>query len=142
MLTNLIENLVTDFVKEKLELIMREEIQHFMQEHAEKPNSRNGYYVRTLDTKYGKIDDLRVPRDRNGEFHTQVFEPYQRRDGWLEEAVIHMYKGGMSTRDVAHFIEGMFSSQYSPTTVSNITSTVLEDVCRWQSRGHLRSAIR
>lgn len=54
MLTNLIENLVTDFVKEKLELIMREEIQHFMQEHAEKPNSRNGYYVRTLDTKYGK----------------------------------------------------------------------------------------
>ncbi len=27
MLTNLIENLVTDFVKEKLELIMREEIQ-------------------------------------------------------------------------------------------------------------------
>jgi putative transposase len=134
MLTNLIENLVTDFVKEKLELIMREEIQHFMQEHAEKPNSRNGYYVRTLDTKYGKIDDLRVPRDRNGEFHTQVFEPYQRRDGWLEEAVIHMYKGGMSTRDVAQFIEGMFSSQYSPTTVSNITSTVLEDVCRWQSR--------
>ncbi|KRE92064.1 hypothetical protein ASG89_33965 [Paenibacillus sp. Soil766] len=40
----------------------------------------------------------------------------------------------MSTRDVARFIEGMFGTQYSPTTVSNITSTVLEDVQRWQER--------
>ncbi|MFC0212883.1 IS256 family transposase [Paenibacillus chartarius] len=55
-------------------------------------------------------------------------------DGWLEEAVIHMYKGGMSTREVAKFIEGMFGSQYSPTTISNITSTVLEDVESWRNR--------
>ncbi|MEF2248732.1 transposase [Paenibacillus sp. IITD108] len=74
----------------------------------EKPNSCNGYYPRTLHTKYGFIDELQVPRDRNGEFQTQVFEPYQRRDGWLEEAVIQMYKSGMGTRDVARFIESMF----------------------------------
>ncbi|SDY04058.1 IS256 family transposase, partial [Paenibacillus sp. CF384] len=63
---------------------------------------------------------------------TQVFEPYQRRDGWLEEAVIQMYKSGMGTRDVARFIESMFGSQYSPTTISNITATVLEDIQNWQ----------
>jgi transposase-like protein len=63
-----------------------------------------------------------------------VFQPYQRRDGWLEEAVIQMYKSGMGTRDVARFIESMFGSHYSPTTVSNITSTVLEDIHQWQSR--------
>ncbi|MDQ0887985.1 transposase-like protein [Paenibacillus sp. V4I9] len=45
-----------------------------------------------------------------------------------------MYKGGMSTRDVAGFIESMFGAQYSPTTVSNITGTVLEDVEKWQKR--------
>jgi putative transposase len=135
MLSDLLENLVTGFVKEKLEWIMKEEIRNFIHvEQANERNSRNGYYERTLDTRYGKIDDLQVPRDRNGEFQTQVFEPYQRRDGWLEEAVIHMYKGGMSTRDVAKFIEGMFGSQYSPTTVSNITSTVLEDIEQWQKR--------
>src|SRR5690606_36173848 len=112
---DLLENLVRQFVKEKLELIMNEEISNFLiVEQENVRNSRNGYYSRTLDTRYGKIDDLQVPRDRRGEFHTQVFEPYQRRDGWLEEAVIHMYKGGMSTRDVAAFIEGMFKSQYSP----------------------------
>lgn len=132
---DLLENLVRQFVKEKLELIMNEEISNFLNVEQENVrNSRNGYYSRTLDTRYGKIDDLQVPRDRRGEFQTQVFEPYQRRDGWLEEAVIHMYKGGMSTRDVAAFIEGMFKSQYSPTTVSNITSTVLEDIESWNQR--------
>ena len=40
----------------------------------------------------------------------------------------------MSTRDIGAFIEKMFGAKYSPTTVSNITGTVLEDVAAWQSR--------
>jgi len=134
-LSNLFENLVTQFVKDNLESIMRAEIKQFMEESPEgHHNSRNGYYRRNLHTKYGNIEEMSVPRDRNGEFQTQVFEPYQRRDGWLEEAVIQMYKSGMGTRDVARFIEGMFGSHYSPTTVSNITATVLEDIQTWQQR--------
>jgi putative transposase len=126
---------VNQFVKEKIELVMRQEISNFLRhEQEETSNTRNGYYGRTLDTRYGKIDDLRVPRDRQGDFQTQVFEPYQRREGWLEEAVIHMYKGGMATRDVAKFIDSMFGTHYSPTTISNITNTVLEDIQQWQGR--------
>jgi len=52
---------------------------------------RNGYYQRNLDTQYGRIEGLLVPRDRNGEFQTQLFAPYQRHTGWLEEAIIRMY---------------------------------------------------
>jgi len=134
-LNNLFENLVTQFVKENLETIMKAEIAEFMgNETNGRHNSRNGYYTRNLDTQYGHIEELQVPRDRAGSFHTQVFEPYQRRDGWLEEAVIQMYKSGMSTRDVARFIESMFGSAYSPSTISNITATVLEDIQAWQQR--------
>ncbi|MEK4510060.1 IS256 family transposase [Paenibacillus sp. FSL K6-2524] len=134
-LNNLFENLVTQFVKDNLESIMKAEIQQFMEtEQTGERNSRNGYYKRSLHTKYGNLEDLEVPRDRNGAFQTQMFEPYQRRDGWLEEAVIQMYKSGMGTRDVARFIESMFGSHYSPTTVSNITATVLEDIQKWQQR--------
>lgn len=131
-----IDDVVKKLVKEMLESTMKAEIMGFMEESTEsdRHNSRNGYYKRSLHTKFGNIDDLSVPRDRNGEFHTQIFEPYQRRDGWLEEAVIQMYKSGMGTRDVARFIESMFGSQYSPTTISNITATVLEDVKTWQER--------
>lgn len=134
-MNNLFENLVTQFVQDNLERMMRAEITAFMEsDESCRHNSRNGYYKRSLHTKYGNIEDLSVPRDRNGEFQTQVFEPYQRRDGWLEEAVIQMYKSGMGTRDVARFIESMFGSHYSPTTVSNITATVLEDIQIWQER--------
>ncbi|QCT02749.1 transposase mutator type [Paenibacillus algicola] len=134
-MNNLFENLVMQFVQDNLERIMRAEITAFMEsDESCRHNSRNGYYKRSLHTKYGNIEDLSVPRDRNGEFQTQVFEPYQRRDGWLEEAVIQMYKSGMGTRDVARFIESMFGSHYSPTTVSNITATVLEDIQIWQER--------
>lgn len=134
-MNNLFENLVTQFVQDNLERMMRAEIAAFMEsDESYRHNSRNGYYKRSLHTKYGNIEDLSVPRDRNGEFQTQVFEPYQRRDGWLEEAVIQMYKSGMGTRDVARFIESMFGSHYSPTTVSNITATVLEDIQIWQER--------
>ncbi|MGN7458084.1 IS256 family transposase [Paenibacillus pasadenensis] len=135
-LNHLFENSVIPFVKERIEFLIRTEIQHHMAEAAAAGirNSRNGYYYRDLHTRYGLIEDLEMPRDRNGDFQTQLFEPYQRRDGWLEEAVIQMYKGGMPTRDIARFIEGMFGQAYSPTTISNITSTVLEDVERWQTR--------
>lgn len=128
-------NAVLLFIKDKLELLMREELSNFLTvERPESNNTRNGYYTRTLETHFGKINDLRVPRDRQGEFQTGLFEPYQRRDGWLEEAVIRMYKGGMSTREVADFIECILGTHYSPATVSNITNTVLQDVHAWQSR--------
>ncbi|MGG1558226.1 transposase [Geobacillus thermoleovorans] len=77
--TNQLESVIRQFVKEKLELIMREEIKNFLEiEQAGTSNMRNGYYQRNLDTQYGRIEGLLVPRDRNGEFQTQLFAPYQR----------------------------------------------------------------
>jgi len=131
----LLENSVTKLLQEKLELLLREEINQYLKtERPNQPNSRNGHYRRTFQTRYGTIRALRVPRDRMGHFQTQLFQPYQRREGWLEEAIIHMYKGGMSTREVAKFIESMYGTAYSPTTISNITQTVMEDIEQWQNR--------
>jgi putative transposase len=129
------ESEVKKFIQERLELIMREEIQNFLHvEHPDVKNSRNGYYTRILDTQYGRVENLEVPRDREGEFQTTLFAPYSRRDGWLEEAIIQMYKTGMSTRDVGEFVERIIGVQYSPTTISNITNTVLADVDAWRKR--------
>ena len=66
---NQLENAIRQFVKEKLELIMREEIKNFLEiEQAGTSNMRNGYYQRNLDTQYGRMEGLLVPRGRNGEF--------------------------------------------------------------------------
>lgn len=135
LFTDLLENTVTKLLQEKLELLLREEIKNYLAvEQPYERNSRNGHYTRSFQTRYGTISELQVPRDRKGTFQTRLFRPYQRREGWLEEAIIHMYKGGMSTREVAKFIDSMFGSQYSPTTISNITNTVMEDIADWQKR--------
>jgi transposase-like protein len=49
---------------------------------------RNGHYARSLLTPTGKIERLQVPRDREGEFATEVFERYKRMTGDVEEAVL------------------------------------------------------
>jgi len=135
MFNDLLENTVTKLLQEKLELLLREEIKNYLTvEQPTQRNSRNGHYKRSFQTRYGTINELQVPRDRKGSFQTRLFQPYQRREGWLEEAIIHMYKGGMSTRDVAKFVESMFGTHYSPTTISNITQTVMEDIEMWQNR--------
>lgn len=56
---------------------------------------RNGYYTRNLVAPAGKIERIKVPRDREGEFVTEVFERYKRMTGdEVEEAILEMYLSG------------------------------------------------
>ena len=58
---------------------------------------RNGSYTRDLVTPTGRIEDLKVPRDRAGAFHTQVFERYARYELEVAEALTDMFVSGTST---------------------------------------------
>ncbi len=51
---------------------------------------RNGASTRDLITPTGRIEDLKVPRDREGEFHTQAFERYNRNAPEVAEALTQM----------------------------------------------------
>src|SRR5579864_2772841 len=66
-----------------LEGVMREELDALIgvgwgQSSPKRKGYRNGYYMRDLVTSSGRIEDLKVPRDREGQFHTQVFDRYSR----------------------------------------------------------------
>jgi putative transposase len=52
-------------------------------------NSRNGFYDRSFKTEYGELQ-VRIPRDRNGEFQQQTIAPYKRSNDTLEQFVIHL----------------------------------------------------
>nr|BAD18193.1 transposase of IS654 [Halalkalibacterium halodurans] len=94
---NQLDSMVREFVKEKLETIMKEEMESFFtHEHPELKNQKNGFYTRQLDTRYGRLENLRVPRDRQNAFQTELFSPYQRREEWLGEAIITMYQKGLA----------------------------------------------
>nr|WP_244422663.1 transposase [Ktedonobacter racemifer] len=61
---------------------------------------RNGSYTRDLVTSTGRIEDLKVPRDREGKFHSQVFERYNRYEPEVAEALTQMFVSGTSTHKV------------------------------------------
>jgi transposase-like protein len=46
---------------------------------------RNGFYTRDLVASTGRIEDINVPRDREGQFHTQAFERYSRNEPHIAE---------------------------------------------------------
>lgn len=96
-------------------------------------NSRNGSYNRTIKSEFGELS-LNIPRDRNGEFTNQTLEPYRRHDDTLESTVIHLYRKGMTTSDIADLIEKMYGHHYSKQTVSNLTQVMESHVKAFHER--------
>ena len=55
------------------------------------PTKANGYYTRDLLTLAGPLENLKVPRVREGDFHPQIL-PYRRRASLeLSEAILTLY---------------------------------------------------
>src|SRR5947208_786933 len=86
-----------------MEEVMREELTQFLgAEYGEcspqRKGYRNGSYTRDLATSCGKIEDLQVPRDREGQFHTQAFKRYSRYEKDVADGVTQMFVSGTSTR--------------------------------------------
>ena len=94
---------------------------------------RNGYYERDLVTTAGEIEDLPVPRTRNG-FRTELFERYQRRQAELDEAILDMFVKGVSTEQVGNVVETLTGTHPSPSTVSRVFHTLEEEFEGWKTR--------
>lgn len=96
-------------------------------------NSRNGFYSRKLLTKYGEIN-IKMPRDRNGEFKQQTVPVYDRRTDSLETTVLQLYSRGVTTSEIADLIEKMYGHAYTKQTISNITKAVEVNVDAFHNR--------
>ena len=96
---------------------MKEERLIYLEEH---PTKANGFYRRSLATRFGTIEDLSVPRVREGNFRPSCLPPYRRRSLDLEEVIIAMYRGGLSTRDISKFLENLYGTRYSPAGISRL----------------------
>ena len=96
-------------------------------------NSRNGAYYRKVDTQFGQIE-IKVPRDRNGEFHQHTMPDYKRHTDVLEQTVIKLYSKGVTNREIADLIEKMYGGYYSPAMVSNISKEMIPKVEAYHQR--------
>jgi len=86
---------------------------------AERVGYRAGHYSRGLVTRIGKLE-LRVPRDRDGHFSTELFGRYQRSEKALVAALAQMYVQGVSTRKVKAITEELCGHSFSASSISEI----------------------
>lgn len=96
-------------------------------------NSRNGYYERMLNTSYGPIK-IEVPRDRNGEFETGLFERNKRSTHNIGQIILKLYSAGMTDTQIQEIVESLYEHKYSSSTISTITDAIKEDVERFNAR--------
>jgi putative transposase len=95
---------------------------------------RNGYYQRDLVTSTGRIEDLSVPRDREGQFQTQVFERYSRYEPEVAEALTEMFVSGTSTHKVGNVAEKLMGVAPSASAVSRLNQSLTEQYEAWRQR--------
>jgi len=96
-------------------------------------NSRNSYNSKRVKSSFGEIE-LKVPRDRKGEYDPQVVKKRQTDITGLESKVISMYAKGMSTRDIQEHLGSIYGVEFSAESISRITEKVLERAVEWQNR--------
>ncbi len=96
-------------------------------------NYRNGNTSKTLKTEDGQFE-LVTPRDRNGTFEPELVKKNQTRFTSMDDKVLSLYARGMTTRDIVDAFQEMYGADISPTLVSKITNTVIEEVTEWQNR--------
>jgi putative transposase len=131
--------LLGDLARRLVERAMAAELTEHLgyEPHAEPPggtgNARNGSTSKTLLTDHGPVR-IGTPRDRAATFEPQIVPKGQRRIEGLDEKIVALYAGGMTTREIETYIAELYGPGVGRDTVSRVTAAVLEDAKAWQTR--------
>ena len=96
-------------------------------------NSRNGYSKKTVQGNTGELE-IKVPRDRQGEYEPQLVKKHQSDVSSIEDKVIFLYSQGISTRDIQKTMQEMYGIDVDDSRVSKITDKILPLIKEWQER--------
>lgn len=127
--------LVQKIIKNAMETILQNEFNNFLHQGNDNTskNYRNGYNKKNIKTEYGDIE-IQMPRDRNGEFAPDILSKRMTISDGIKEQITSMYAKGMSTRDISNHIEGLYGTELSATTISNITDEAMITGKEWFNR--------
>src|SRR3989441_726279 len=126
-------------VRTVIEAVMIEELDAFIgvawgECSPKRKGYRNGHYRRDLATSTGQIEDLKVPRDREGQFHTQVFERYRRYEPHIAEGLTQMFVAGTSTHKVGEVAQTLLGVAPSASTISRLNQSLTQQYETWRQR--------
>ena len=126
-------------VRTVLEIVMCEELDAFIgaawgECSPKRKGYRNGSYTRDLVTSTGRLENITVPRDREGQFHTQAFERYSRYEPHIAEGLTQMFVAGTSTHKVGEVAQTLMGVAPSASTISRLNQTLTQQFEAWRER--------
>ncbi len=96
-------------------------------------NKANGFYYRHLDTTFGAIENLRVPRTRVDQQPYRWFEHYQRRWKRVDKLIMNCFVGGLSARKAVKIMNRAFGWSLSPATITKLSGQLHEVLHRYRT---------
>lgn len=127
--------LVQKIIKDAMETILQNEFNNFLNQNKSNSerNYKNGYNKKNIKTEYGDVQ-IQMPRDRNGEFTPEILAKRTILSDGIKDQITSMYAKGMSTRDISSHIEGLYGTELSASTISNITDEAMITGKEWFNR--------
>lgn len=126
---------VREMMQELIELEFNDLIGALPYERTGKRKSkRNGYRIRSLETPYGKISELQIPRARTLDIRFSLFDKWQRVEDSVLEAMLQAYLLGQSGQAAQKIIEGFNHSSFSRSFLGKLTRRFEEHLEAWHHR--------
>ena len=121
---------VVSAVKTTLEAALEEELNVDLSTMGSERPRRSGHFNRGLDTQYGHIAGLKVPklRARNRERNWQILQRYQRGLGTLLDWLCCLYVMGLSLRDLQEALYFLIGHVLSRSAVNQVTLKVQQQL--------------
>ena len=138
---------IRETIGQYLSGLMDAELTHFL---GRKPyeriqgetNHRNGSYDRNFTLKgIGEVD-LQVPRDRKGDFKTQVIPKSKRYEDALRQDLCLMFLTGISTRSLSMISKRLIGRKISAGEISNVNNELIEAAEKWRTRDLSEESIK
>ena len=101
---------------------------------GERRGWRNGFKPWVLEKRVGKLE-LLVPKDREGQFQTVLFERYRRSENALVLSMLQICTEGVLTRKVSTITETLCGQEVSRSQVSALSEKLDLELSAWLNRG-------
>lgn len=135
-LEDMFKNLFSEFFQESFESELENHLGYakHSQQLKTTTNRRNGFSSKKLKSDIAGEFPVKVPRDREGSFNSNLLGKYETDISSIDSKIISMYGKGMSTSAINSHIEDIYKFSVSKEQISKVTDKILPVIKEWQNR--------
>jgi len=126
------ENGLNEVLEMFMNSLMYSERESFLKE-DQGDNKGNGFRPGQVYGR-GRQLQLRIPRDRQGQFYPVLLALLRDQDSQLHDLSFMLYSKGLTTRDIGEVLDLIYGKNYSKSTISNINTSFYGQMEDWRNR--------